>query len=582
MKLKFCTFLSVLFILCAQIASTQGINKTESLDSILRKIKDPKEKVDVILNFLGNPQTQYLENKIDIASRAYSISKQSNYAIGEVRAMILLGHYYLKISDYKKALDFTQKSREMSEDLNFDKELADALSLLGTIYTDFDDYDKSSQYFFMSLDIYEKLENKIGISQSLGDIGMVFYYQQNYKKAFSYFNKALLLAKEINSQSAIKRQYNNIAVVYGNLLNYDSSIFFLKKALEINIQLGDKLGQGTNILNIGYDQMNQGKYEQALSSFNQCLVIFNGINNHINIALSYINIGFCYLTSGNSEKSIPYFKKALDVAQKNNFYRIISPAAKTLNQIYAENKDTIQAYKYAMIEILAGDSLFSSQKQELLSKLELQYTNEKNEFEKEKAQNAKSNIMFIIMLALVSGMVILGLILSRYKIKSKLVNTEKEKIQLEKEKIESELKNKDRELTVNLISLIKKNEMISGISDLLLQLKMDAKSSEVKDVILKISQELRNSTDDKIFNEFTTRFQEVHAGFYEKLLKTYPDLTQNELKLCAFLRLNMTTKEIAELTGQQMTSIDKARYRLRKKLAINSSEVNLVTFLTQV
>jgi DNA-binding CsgD family transcriptional regulator len=76
--------------------------------------------------------------------------------------------------------------------------------------------------------------------------------------------------------------------------------------------------------------------------------------------------------------------------------------------------------------------------------------------------------------------------------------------------------------------------------------------------------------------------EEVHAGFYEKLLKAYPDLSQNELKLCAFLRLNMSTKDIAELTGQQLPSIDKARYRLRKKLGLASSETNLVTFLSQV
>ena len=100
--------------------------------------------------------------------------------------------------------------------------------------------------------------------------------------------------------------------------------------------------------------------------------------------------------------------------------------------------------------------------------------------------------------------------------------------------------------------------------------------------IAEISKELRNNTNDKILNEFSQRFQEVHAGFYEKLLSKYPDLTQSELKLCAFLRLNMSTKDISELTGQQITSIDTARYRLRKKLALSGSDGNLVTFLTKI
>ena len=188
----------------------------------------------------------------------------------------------------------------------------------------------------------------------------------------------------------------------------------------------------------------------------------------------------------------------------------------------------------------------------------------------------------IIIFGLIAGLVILGLIFSKHRLKTKLVVLENEKVVLEKEKIESELDIKDRELTVNLISLIKKNEMLSDISAKLMQLERKANGIEAKESIALISQELRNSTNDKMLNEFSRRFQEVHAGFYEKLLKDYPDLTQNELKLCAFLRLNMSTKDIAELTGQQLLSIDKARYRLRKKLALSNLETNLVTFLSQL
>jgi hypothetical protein len=57
--------------------------------------------------------------------------------------------------------------------------------------------------------------------------------------------------------------------------------------------------------------------------------------------------------------------------------------------------------------------------------------------------------------------------------------------------------------------------------------------------------ELQKTTDDKIGNEFDLRFKQVHGEFYEKLLARFPDLTPNEQKICAFLRLNMTTKEIS-------------------------------------
>ncbi|MCK9422340.1 MAG: tetratricopeptide repeat protein [Bacteroidales bacterium] len=553
----------------------QGLIRTDRLDSILRTTKNPNEKVDLILKFLNKPENQYLENSIDFANRAFTIAQQNNYALGKVQAMIKLGYYYFRSSNYKKAMEFAQKSKEMSEDLNFDKELANSLSLIGTIYTELGDYDKSSQYYFKSLKLYEKVDDKEGISRLFGFIGMDFYNQQDYKKALEYYNKSLSIAKQINIPSIIKSQYNNIANVYGVFMKYDTAIVLFRKALTINTKLGDRLGEGTNIMNIGYVQMNKGYFDDARLSFQESLGIFIELNNRLHMAECYINFGYCYYSINGIEESIDYFKKALQEGQKNGYYRIISHAAKMLNQIYTLKQDTIKAYKYVTLEKIAGDSLYASQEQKHILKLELQYLYEKKEIEKQKVQHAKNIIILIVIFSLISGLVILGLILSRHRLKSKLVVAEKEKI-------EFELKSKDRELTVNLISLIKKNEMITDISNKLGQLEQNTKSSETKDKIIRISKELRNSTEDKMFNEFTTRFQEVHAGFYEKLLKSYPDLTKNELNLCAFLRLNMSSKDISELTNQQVSAIEQARYRLRKKLGIVNLETNLVTFLSQI
>lgn len=83
------------------------------------------------------------------------------------------------------------------------------------------------------------------------------------------------------------------------------------------------------------------------------------------------------------------------------------------------------------------------------------------------------------------------------------------------------------------------------------------------------------------WEDFEIRFQQVYTGFYKKLNTDYPDLTPNELRLCAFFRLNMTTKEIAAITYQSANSIVVARYRLRKKLGMEKEE-NLVSFLSKI
>ncbi|MCX6304055.1 MAG: tetratricopeptide repeat protein [Bacteroidetes bacterium] len=582
MKSRMTILLSFLCIISSQAITAQDSIKTHRLDSALRTIKDSDKKVDLILEFLEKPENQYLVNAVDLANRALVIAQKNNYASGKIRSMIKLGNSYFRSSDYKKAMEFAQKSKEMSEDLNFDKELANSLSLIGTIYSELDDFDNSSPCFFKSLELFEKLKDKEGISHELGSIGIDFFSLQEYKKALEYYNKSLSIALEINSQSSIKMQYNNIACVYECLQKYDTAIVFLRKALAINNMLGDKLGQGINILNIGYDQMNNGKFDDALLSFQQSLALFTGLNNRIHMAECYINLGFCYHASNRLDESIVNFKKALTEGQKNEYYRIVASAAKILNQIYTGKKDTLNAYKYLVFEKQAGDSLFASKQQKLLSKFELQYIYEKKEFERQQKQKAKNILILTLVFCLIAGLIILGLVFSRLRLKSKLVVIEKEKIELAKEKLESELNIKNKELTVNLISLIKKNEMLSDLSSEMVKLEINAKGKETKDAIAKIQLGLRNKTDDNLLNEFSQRFQEVHAGFYEKLLSVYPDLTQNDLKLCAFLRLNMSTKDIAELTRQELNTVAKARHRLRKKLEISGSDTNLVTFLSQI
>jgi len=566
-------------MVCCQIGAAQGVVRPENLDSLLRTVRDPNKKVDLILEFLEKPENQYLGNALDFASRAFVIAQQNSYMIGKIQAMIKMGNCYFRTSDYKKAMDLAQKAKEMAEDINYEKELANSLNLIGTIYSELDDYDQSSQYLFESLKIFENLGNKEGIALSLGSIGNNFFYQKDYKKAIEYYKNSLEIAIKIDNQALIKKQYNNMGAAY---FNNDTAVFFFQKALKISKNLGDKLGQGTNIMNIGYIRMKEKKFTEALLNFRQSLDFAAELDNHLHMARCYLNFGYCYYQAKRIEESIEYFKKALYEGQKNRYYRIIEPASKMLDLIYSERHDTVNAYKYVVIEKLADDSLSAFQKQKLSSKLELQYLYEKKELKRQLAQQAKNAMMLFVIFSLVAGLVILGLVFAKHRLKSKFVVLEKEKISLEKKKIETELDIKNRELTVNLISLIRKNEMFADISKKLMQIETNAKGDETKQAIHKISQDLRTSTDDKMLNEFSLRFQEVHAGFYEKLLQAYPDLSQNELKLCAFLRLNMSTKDIAELTGQQLASIDKARYRLRKKLALPGADTNLVTFLSQV
>ena len=93
-----------------------------------------------------------------------------------------------------------------------------------------------------------------------------------------------------------------------------------------------------------------------------------------------------------------------------------------------------------------------------------------------------------------------------------------------------------------------------------------------------VLQKLPNSLEQ----EFEIRFQQVHNSFYDKLNALSPDLSTNERRLCAFLKLSMSTKEISSITGQSPRSIDVARTRLRKKLNLTNNDSSLSDFLSSL
>jgi hypothetical protein len=161
------------------------------------------------------------------------------------------------------------------------------------------------------------------------------------------------------------------------------------------------------------------------------------------------------------------------------------------------------------------------------------------------------------------------------------IQLESQNTNLLMQNLEKELEVKNKELTTNVMYQIRKNELVNDITGKLMDFRLRM-NKDNQELIWGIVKDLEKTQDESIWNEFELRFQQVHNDFYEKLHTINPDLTLNERRLCAFLRLNMTTKEISAITGQSPRSIEVARTRLRKKLHLTNSEVNLTDFLLSV
>lgn len=155
--------------------------------------------------------------------------------------------------------------------------------------------------------------------------------------------------------------------------------------------------------------------------------------------------------------------------------------------------------------------------------------------------------------------------------------------QLEKEKLENEVHFKNQQLASATMNLVQKNEFLSSIMDALK--KMNGKSNldseskkEIKRIVRLIESDANMQEDWK---NFTLHFDQVHRDFLGKLGEQFPQLSPNDFKLSAYLRMNLSSKEIATLMNISVRGVEASRYRLRKKLGI-SKEVNLTEFMMKL
>ena len=155
-------------------------------------------------------------------------------------------------------------------------------------------------------------------------------------------------------------------------------------------------------------------------------------------------------------------------------------------------------------------------------------------------------------------------------------------VALGNEKLEAEINFKNSELASSAMHLVKKGELISKIKGEIVHvikgLDNPLVTAELKKMIKAVSED---DNMDKEWENFTKHFDKVQSDFFVELKEKHPSITGNELKLCAYLRMNLSTKEIAQLMNISVRGVEISRYRLRKKLQV-ATETSLFDYLIKI
>jgi len=149
-----------------------------------------------------------------------------------------------------------------------------------------------------------------------------------------------------------------------------------------------------------------------------------------------------------------------------------------------------------------------------------------------------------------------------------LAHEREERLLFEKQALEEKLQFQNVEIKSKAITLGKFNSLLKNISSELLTINKTIKTENENITLTPLVQRIRTSIRVDNWHNFIQSYERINPKFFEKLVERFPNLTKNEIKLCALLKLRLSTKQISAITLQTVRSIEMARFRLRKKIDI--------------
>jgi tetratricopeptide (TPR) repeat protein len=330
------------------------------------------------------------------------------------------------------------------------------------------------------------------------------------------------------------------------------------------------------------------KFNLAEPNFEEAFQLREQSGDQYGMARSYAHLGGLFRDMHRYDEAIQYLERSVEMSQQIGSLEIDASSTSVLADIYAKNGWFEKAFATMSKSIVLNDSLSKEADSKKIAQIEMQYEFDKQQREEAIARQNREFWVTSIIIVLVLVVIVATLLFILQRIRANNEQLQKEHFSLanknlilEKKVLEENLEYKNKELTTNVMYLMKKNELLNDVSQRLLEIRKTSKIEE-KEKIYKIIIELNSATNDDVWEDFELRFNEVYNDYYERLIGQFPHLTPNDRKLCAFLRLNLSSKEICAITRQSINSLNVSRARLRKKLGIDNSDTALITFLEKI
>ena len=515
-----------------------------------------------------------------IESFAYAKASRADSLL-LTRALMRNARNYEDLGNQHQALVLLQRALSIAKRTADKRHLAALYNNIFAIYYSLREFDQAEDLLQMSLQLSIAAADSMSIRNNYNNFGLVCYERGQYDKALAFMDQALDYAPRAD-RVGMSLIYTNRAEVFTRQNRLSQAERALQKALYL--QRGHQRDNRTvqTRLNMTFLKARLGKRTEALTMQHALyqtmphLPLVMQVNAYEQMADICFNLGDSLAALRNILRFMP-LNDSLQRADNNSQLQqlLVAYDADRLKQhntnlaqtvdIYrlkAEGRTRLLAVAVPLLVILivlvvllwrrmrtdrAKNKLISEQQQQLL-------IYEQQEREREQQEMRR---------------------------KQEALKRKQEEMAQRQEEMSLELDHKNRQLTSYTLDLAAVNEFHQHVSASLSALREKKLSAaevdnELKDLILS----LQHFNDKPLGDDFRVYFDEVHPGFLMRLSQQFSALSKADLRLCAYLHLGMTTKEIAALTFKEVRSVESARNRLRKKLNL-PPETNLAQFLEQ-
>jgi len=363
----------------------------------------------------------------------------------------------------------------------------------------------------------------------------------------------------------------------------DSSEWYHKKALEQYIATGNSTYIPGGYVKLGNIYLEKKEKDLSRRYFEKAYYIADSTGNRQAMVMSLNSLGDWEILFGNRTNAETCYLKSTNVGMELTDKLFLLSSLKKLTNLYKNSNDDHKALFYSEQIQHIKDSIAGFEREQLVRNLEMQMevsekTRQLELVEKEKKYTELKNYFLYVILAItLIASCFMVYYQKRVHNRDKEILKKKEEVQqaiIEQQRLKdiqlsNEIDYKESQLSALTLQMLQKNELLQELKE---KLDNGSKDQEISKVVNK------GFNQDKDWEDFNLHFESINRNFYAKVREAFPGISPNELKICALIKLNLSIKEMASILNISPDSVKTARYRLRKKLQLNTED-NLTEFI---